>query len=246
MLLRSITEHVRTQNWTAVAIDFLIVVIGVFVGIQVANWNDARGEALRREQLLVSLARDVEDDLKELAEVREITEWRFSAVDAVLSEAGVDLLRKYPLPNGGFGEIGASQTFDPDVPGLAITAMFWVNTLDGNQQAYESLTATGDFRLIGDQELRSAIAAYYAGVDEFHEFEEGMKRIQTRSIAVAEAVGFGTGNSVSFEKLVEIVAENEHLAAALGTHWVYTDEHRNRNAELTEKGEKLLAMVEAR
>ena len=41
MLLRRITEHVKAQNWTAVALDFFIVVIGVFIGIQVANWNDA-------------------------------------------------------------------------------------------------------------------------------------------------------------------------------------------------------------
>lgn len=33
MLLRSITDHVRQQNWFAVWVDFLIVVIGVFVGL---------------------------------------------------------------------------------------------------------------------------------------------------------------------------------------------------------------------
>ena len=42
MLLRRITQHVKDQNWFAVGIDFVIVVIGVFIGIQVANWNDAR------------------------------------------------------------------------------------------------------------------------------------------------------------------------------------------------------------
>ncbi len=42
MLLRRVTEHVKAQNWFAVGIDFLIVVVGVFIGIQVANWNDAR------------------------------------------------------------------------------------------------------------------------------------------------------------------------------------------------------------
>ena len=29
MILRSITKHVRDQNWFAVGIDFLIVVVGV-------------------------------------------------------------------------------------------------------------------------------------------------------------------------------------------------------------------------
>jgi hypothetical protein len=33
MILRRITQHVREQNWTAIAIDFVIVVTGVFIGI---------------------------------------------------------------------------------------------------------------------------------------------------------------------------------------------------------------------
>ena len=42
MLLRRVIEHVRNQAWTAIAIDFVIVVAGVFIGIQVSNWNQAR------------------------------------------------------------------------------------------------------------------------------------------------------------------------------------------------------------
>ena len=41
MILRRVMEHVKSQNWTAVAVDFLIVVVGVFIGIQLGNWNDA-------------------------------------------------------------------------------------------------------------------------------------------------------------------------------------------------------------
>lgn len=42
MILRRVIAHVKAQNWFAVAIDFVIVVLGVFIGIQVANWNAAR------------------------------------------------------------------------------------------------------------------------------------------------------------------------------------------------------------
>lgn len=51
MLLRRITKHVKDQNWIAVAIDFLIVVVGVFIGIQVANWNASQFE--RREEAAI-------------------------------------------------------------------------------------------------------------------------------------------------------------------------------------------------
>jgi hypothetical protein len=55
MILRRLTENLRAQNWTAIAIEFLIVVIGVFFGTQVANWNQGRIEKRETERMLVHL-----------------------------------------------------------------------------------------------------------------------------------------------------------------------------------------------
>ena len=59
MLLRRITEHVKAQNWFAVAIDFVIVVVGVFIGIQVANWNEARLEVQQGAKFAERLKADM-------------------------------------------------------------------------------------------------------------------------------------------------------------------------------------------
>ncbi len=59
MLLRRITKHVKDQNWLAVGIDFAIVVIGVFIGIQVANWNDARSDHNQETELLIELKNEI-------------------------------------------------------------------------------------------------------------------------------------------------------------------------------------------
>lgn len=42
MVIRRIREHVTAHNWFAVGIDVIIVVIGVFLGTQANNWNNAR------------------------------------------------------------------------------------------------------------------------------------------------------------------------------------------------------------
>ena len=47
MILRRLTKHVKDQNWFAVGLDFVIVVAGVFVGLQVSNWNAASQERAR-------------------------------------------------------------------------------------------------------------------------------------------------------------------------------------------------------
>ena len=59
MLLRSINHHVKTQNWFAVGIDFAIVVIGVYIGIQVSNWNEARSDIQRGEYFAARLLGDM-------------------------------------------------------------------------------------------------------------------------------------------------------------------------------------------
>ncbi len=42
MILRRLTEHVKAQNWFAVAVDFIIVVIGVGVALAAGEWINAR------------------------------------------------------------------------------------------------------------------------------------------------------------------------------------------------------------
>lgn len=81
MILRRVIEHVKAQNWTAVALDFVIVVMGVFVGIQLGNWNAARALRAEERQFLEQL-RD------EIAENDQVLEYQ-SAYTAAGIAAGV-------------------------------------------------------------------------------------------------------------------------------------------------------------
>ena len=64
MILRRVTQHVKGENWFAVGLDFVIVVVGVFIGIQVANWNEARLENIRKTQIVEALTTDLKDAIK--------------------------------------------------------------------------------------------------------------------------------------------------------------------------------------
>jgi hypothetical protein len=55
IFLRRIVEHLKTQNWTAVGLDLGIVVVGVFIGTQVSNWNQERLDRRDTERLLLEL-----------------------------------------------------------------------------------------------------------------------------------------------------------------------------------------------
>ena len=76
MLLRRITKHVTDQNWFAVFIDFIIVVVGVFIGIQVANWNADIAEQARGESIKTRLVAEFIEIESELARhVQDVSEW---------------------------------------------------------------------------------------------------------------------------------------------------------------------------
>ncbi|MBC7657157.1 MAG: hypothetical protein H7147_08290 [Frankiaceae bacterium] len=61
MILRRVIDHVRQQEWTAIWIDLVIVVVGVFIGIQVANWNEAQVERKRTAMVLDGFRTDMRD-----------------------------------------------------------------------------------------------------------------------------------------------------------------------------------------
>ena len=56
MKLHRVAEHLKHQHWTTIGIDLVIVVIGVFIGMQASNWNAER-ETNQQPQYSVSGSR---------------------------------------------------------------------------------------------------------------------------------------------------------------------------------------------
>lgn len=120
MLLRRVTKHVKDQNWFAVGIDFIIVVVGVFIGIQVANWNDARSDEHNYQNAMVRLAEENFDTLDQLEEFRPAVEERLAEVQAailVLQTCETDGTVEATL-NRGLNVIRGSST--PEAATLAL------------------------------------------------------------------------------------------------------------------------------
>lgn len=66
MILRRVISHVRDQEWTAIFLDFVIVVVGVFIGIQLGNWNTAQSERDREHALLGELHSELTESVEQL------------------------------------------------------------------------------------------------------------------------------------------------------------------------------------
>jgi len=60
MILRRFSKHVTDQNWFAVWLDIVVVVVGIFLGMQVTEWNERRKEAIQEDEFLHRFVVDIE------------------------------------------------------------------------------------------------------------------------------------------------------------------------------------------
>jgi hypothetical protein len=145
MRLRGITAHLKEQNWIAVVLDFVIVVFGVFVGLQVSNWNETRHDAVRGEEYLRRIHSDLAADVSAL-DRRSV----FWAKVADYGDAAVDFAENGKLRNGS-----AWETL------LAFYQASQIWPYATSNGTYQELIAAGDLGLVSNSGLRGSLADYY-------------------------------------------------------------------------------------
>ncbi len=55
MIYKRVAARLRAQDWVAIGIEIVIVIVGVFIGNQVSNWNQARLEKRQTQRMLIQL-----------------------------------------------------------------------------------------------------------------------------------------------------------------------------------------------
>lgn len=145
MLLRRVVEHVTSQNWFAVFIDFLIVVVGLFVGLQIDNWWQEQSDARRETAYLVALQQDFKQEIAEL----EGDKKRYEDIAAAM----IQLLEwsESELSNVSNDELVPASSY---LVSMVATQIF--------ADTYDNLKGSGDLRLLQNHELKRQLAAFYA------------------------------------------------------------------------------------
>ncbi len=141
MILRRITEHVNAQNWFAVGLDFVIVVIGVFIGIQVANWNADRLDRIETGSVLDRLQQEFQLHLER--------------TDRSLVFHQASLAAAARLINGIRDAQLADDTLNDDIGLISEFA-----TPPGPSTTFQELVSSGRLRLLSGTHLRSALLQY--------------------------------------------------------------------------------------
>jgi len=150
MILRRVIEHFRKQEWTAIFLDFVIVVAGVFVGLQVNNWNAARIERAAEVGYLTAMKEDVAFSIENLETL---------AVNMGRQEEARAALYAYSLD--------PDATLAPQDRDRYIShGLFHLATLNIRQVTFEALKGSGKLGAIGSPALISALQSVSAKVAE--------------------------------------------------------------------------------
>ena len=79
MILRRIVQHFRKQEWTAIVVEFVIVVFGVFLGLQVNNWGTLRAERASELAFLEAVSDDLRQEADNtrgyIATLNDVSRW---------------------------------------------------------------------------------------------------------------------------------------------------------------------------
>jgi len=161
-MLSRIIEGIKTQNWFAVALEFVIVVLSIFFALQINNWNEARKDRVDERRFMSSLHGDLE--LAEGLSIR-VRGRRLDLLSSVMSASDVIFVRseRNMLSDEECRAVGSTHYFNipiSDLPSLA------------------ELISTGRMAIIQDAELRAALVGLKQ-VKEALEFIIGIQIVGT-------------------------------------------------------------------
>ena len=160
MITRRITQEFAKQNWSAALVELLIVVIGIFLGLQVSSWYEGQVEADLETAILDRLKVEFEDIS---GEIDEAIKSHQTIID------GLDKLRE-ALDSGTISEGNKATVL------YSLRNVLNVDTGGGESATYQEVLASGRLRLLDDNDLISALSEYQERFDNsgrlFSEFRQ--------------------------------------------------------------------------
>ena len=149
MRLHRVIDHLRTQQWTAVTLDLLITVVGVFIGIQVSNWNSERQDRRKSREVLVELQQEFNDFDRAATSLADFYEGSLKNQVVLLASLRAGTVR--PEDRDKVRDAVALGLLYGDPPPPSGT--------------YRGLLSSGKLDLIHDKQLRIKLIEYDQSID---------------------------------------------------------------------------------
>ncbi len=245
MLLHRVIEHVRGQAWTAIGIDFVIVVVGVFVGIQVANWNEARVERELVRGHLSEIAEDLRTHQSLDSALLGSATLRIAAVDYIHWEAFATRLPTTLVLSTETWEAPPSDPFPSAQLDNLMGAVNLVRISVSSRNGYESVISAGRLGMLRNRPLARQIQAYYGDYDNLLDTQATVIRMFRNDGARDQfALGVSVFDQRPAAEIVALARDNPGFAAYLRSQREWAILHFNLLRETSGQTQALLSAIE--
>jgi ABC-type multidrug transport system fused ATPase/permease subunit len=169
MILRRITEHVKAQNWFAVALDFAIVVIGVGVAMFGQQWLSDRQQRAEMAAAENALQTDLFANYMNAKERLAIADCRAETYQAIAAR----------LLAAGENWTGIARAADEDTFRAVLPVVFRSPNRNWGSRIWEAELGRGTFNQMTD-ERRGALDGIFKQAEHAEELQSDIYALQGR------------------------------------------------------------------
>lgn len=148
MILTRFARHLRAQDWTAIGIEFALVVAGIVIGFQITAWYEDRERAVQEQLVLAALAEEVQTNLDELDAMLAFTRYKLSSLE--------ELARR----------IDGERTTEDSLVSL-FADLAWSRRVQFSYGAISGTIASGGLALITNGDLRRSVAGLAGRMEDY-------------------------------------------------------------------------------
>ena len=244
MILRRVAHHLKRQEWTAIGIELLIVILGVFIGFQVTDWAGERANRSAEARHLEEIAEDLRADAAVFDQIRTSAEMRISAIDYILGETrGVTRPSRIVTPNGDAFDMPAGRPVAPADRTTLLGRANLIRSTKGNRTGFEALLGAGGMQKIRDRQVSRQLQVYYAQYDDMNELTDTVKQVRTEGVAIGYTLGLSAFGEMDPDALNAVVRGSPAYSAYLRTNREWTAIYRGTVVQQRQRALHLLGDI---
>jgi len=239
MILQRLATSIRKQDWFTVLVETLIVVFGVFIGLQVNNWNEARQERVQEREYLVRLHEDFAESVA--GQSRDI---RF--LDQQLADQAI-ILKSLKACAVAPGESAAFQR--------GLNTLGFINRPRIFRRTVDEMAAAGTIDIMHDDAIKQELARIVALVEwRGTGFGQVARHVEHYRFIIEEQVQYDLtrlyedpflGDFVGVDFDIETLCSDPRMASAVSAISNTTRERKRAYEPILDQFEAFLPMLES-
>jgi len=209
MILRSVIKHVRGQEWTAVFLDFLIVVVGVGVAMVGQQWLGDRQQRADMRVAETALQEDLFNNYlyaKERLAVAECRKQAYHAIAEKLLAPGEDW--------AGMPRVNTDDTFKPALPVLLRSpGRNW------GSRIWQAGLARGTFNQMDDG-LRNSLDQTFKQTQLAEVLQRDISTLQGRINTLAVTTTIGKSDRLRYYDMLGEMDNKSHILELISSQMI--------------------------